>query len=354
MKTYKPNMALVKRLIMKLDPEFYGLSLEEQNRKRQQFIHLYMEKVDEYLYKELFGLGYDPEAGYGDDPLDSDQLNVFNAHTTALSGIGENYFRFNELHGKDFDLSSFENLRDFDQKEFNFQQSANQRDFPDRFIERPYRLYLNHCWARILDESQRFLYLTISSMSYYILDAMEQADDLIDELIPSEFVKGENHGENDNGGFIWDMRRNAHGKERELEELIDRVREYQQKRYYEMNDEFHFADTDVFLIERTDYSGDAVMDVIVKNTSAAEKIRFEYFLRDCRAHETDDVELNALIKRELSAQESFIREQYDDICKNFDPTVVKFKKKYKVVFSPEAIDDLDRIESEERSPDDEE
>ena len=354
MKTYKPNMALVRRLIMKLDPEFYGLSQEEQNQKRQQFSHLYMDKVDEYLYKELFDLAYNPEADFGDDQLDNDQLNVFNAHTTALSGIGDNYFRFNELHGKDFDLTSFDSLSAFDQDAFDYQQSANKRDFPDRFIERPYRLYLYHYWARILDESHRFLYLTISSMSYYILDAMEQADDLIDELIPNEFVKGENHGKNDHGGFIWDMRRNAHGKERELEELSDRVREYQQQRYYEMNEEFHFAETGVFLIERTDDRGDAAMSVIVKNANTADKIRFDYFLRDCRAQETDNVELNVLIEQELSLQEQFIREQYRDICENFDPTVVKFKKKYKLVMSPGALDGLERIESEERAPEDEE
>ena len=95
------------------------------------------------------------------------------------------------------------------------------------------------------------------------------------------------------------------------------------------------------------------MSILVNNASAAEQMRFTHFLKDCTGLSKPESEIEALKQREVALQEAFIREQYKDICDNFDPTVVKFKKKYKVVFSSEALDDLDQILSDEADQEDE-
>ncbi|KZZ14089.1 hypothetical protein A3750_02505 [Oleiphilus sp. HI0079] len=259
----------------------------------------------------------------------------------------------NELHGGDFDLTQLATLRDYDEHEFDFQQDARKKHDPDKYIERPYRLYLHHVWARALDAELSFWYLTLSSLSYHLLDALEKsALDLVDELIPYELVRGENHGKSESGGFVWDWKRNAYGKERELEELQDRVREYQSTRYHVLNDEFHDQQASIYMIERDDDPNEASMSIVVNNASAAQQVRFTHLLKDCTALSEYALEIEGLKRREVALQEAFIREQYQDICDNFDPTVVKFKKKYKVVFSSEALDDLDQILSEEADQED--
>ncbi|KZZ76354.1 hypothetical protein A3767_01295 [Oleiphilus sp. HI0133] len=351
MKKIKPDMALVKRLLIKLHPEFFALTEQEQNRIRQRLYLDHTEQVDTYLYKELFGLRYDPTIG--EDQLNSLQLNRFNAHTTALCGIGKNSLKLNELHGGDFDLTQFPTLRDYDVHEFNFQQDARKKHSSATFAERPYRLYLHHVWARIIDDQSAFWYLTLSSLSFYLLDALENPKrDLVDELIPNELVEGENHGKSESGGFVWDWKCNAYGKERELEELQDRVREYQSTRYHVLNDEFHDQQVSIYMIERDDDPDEASMSIVVNNASAAAKVRFTHFLTDCAALSKNASEIEELKQREIELQEAFIREQYQDICDNFDPKVVKLKKKYKVVFSSKALDDLDQILSDETDEED--
>ena len=96
------------------------------------------------------------------------------------------------------------------------------------------------------------------------------------------------------------------------------------------------------------------MSIVVNNASAAQQVRFMHFLKDCTELSKPELEIEALKQREVALQEAFIREQYKDICDNFDPTVVKLKKKYKVVFSSEALDDLDQILSDEVDQEDDE
>lgn len=350
MKTYKPNIALVKRLLIKLNPEFFALPLKEQDRARQLFLFEHAETIYTYLYKELFGLPYDADSD--DEQLNPLQLNQLNAHTTAVFGIGENCFRLNELHGPKFDLTQFSTLRDYDKHEFEFQQDARKKHAQAGFVDRPYRLYLHHLWARALNGDASFCYLTLSSLSYHLLDKLESPKrDLVDELIPNEWIKGGSHGKSENGGFILDWKKNAYGRERELEELQDRVREYQNARYHALNDEFHGYSPAIYLIERDADPNELSINVIMNNAAAAEQVRFTHFFRDCTGLSKAASEIEELEKREVALQEIFIRAEYQDICENFDPTVVRFKKKYKVVFSEGAIEDLNQILSEDAADD---
>jgi hypothetical protein len=53
------------------------------------------------------------------------------------------------------------------------------------------------------------------------------------------------------------------------------------------------------------------------------------------------------IESEINQAKSYIAKSHQDIMKNFDPNVVKFRKKTKVVMSAEALEDISRIDSSE-------
>lgn len=192
-KTYAPNQSLVKRILIKLDPEFFNLSHEKQEQKRQHFLYNRKDEICRFLYEKLFDISYNPDWDRHDDPLTDDQLHLLNAHTTMLCGIGENYFKLNEWQDDSFDLTRFDNLYELDKQEFDYQQSHWKKGIPD-YEEKSYRLYLNHCWARLLDQDNHFHYSTISSLSYHIVDELQQVDDeVIQNLIPYDWEEGENH-----------------------------------------------------------------------------------------------------------------------------------------------------------------
>jgi hypothetical protein len=62
-------------------------------------------------------------------------------------------------------------------------------------------------------------------------------------------------------------------------------------------------------------------------------IHFKAFLRCCRTAEETDL---SLLSRKLGEEKQLLTKyldmQYRDIMENFDPKIVRFRKKYKVIF----------------------
>jgi hypothetical protein len=291
----------------------------------------------------LFGLTYD--AQQENDTLASSQIHLLNAYTTALTGIGRNSFRLCELQGTDFDLTSFDSLYDYDLDAYNYQQEATKSDFPKSYIDRDYRLYLNHNWVRLLDSKANFYYSTLSSLSYYVSDVLDEAATvIIEKLIPYELVDGDDHGKNVEGGMIWDFKTDAKGLEAELEELQSRSRTYLREVYYRLNDEFHAeAINEVYFEKHGDEVDGPSWNVIVNNAETAKNITFINFLDDCQVYLQPNKKLGRLKEREVSKLTKFLFDAHKDIIENFDPKVVKLKKKMKIVMSPSALEGLNSL-----------
>tara|TARA_R110002072_G_scaffold303068_1_gene492519 strand:- start:3035 stop:4075 length:1041 start_codon:yes stop_codon:yes gene_type:complete len=340
---YKPDKQIITRLLMLIDPMFFSHTDREKDKRRQHYYEENRDKVERFLYRELFGLTFDGQTE--DDPLTSSQRHLLNAHTTALTGIGKNSFRLCELQGTDFDLTSFDSLYDYDLDAYEYQQEAIKADFPSCFVDRDYRLYLNHNWVRVLDSKGHFYYSTLSSLSYYLYDALEEvATEIIESLIPYDLVDGDDHGKNVDGGMLWDFKTDAKGLEAELEELQSRNRTYLSETYDQLNDEFQAEITNEIYFEK---QGDEVdgpsWNVIVNNAETARKITFINFLDDCQDYLQSNEKLEHIKEREGTKLKKLLIDAYEDIVKNFDPTVVKLKKKMKIVMSPKALDGLNSL-----------
>ena len=320
MSNYTPNSSIVRRLMMKLDPHFFSYSPLEQDTVRQHFMQTQYALINEYLYQELFALKYDAESE-DDKPLTNEQLHLLNAHTTAMTGIGDNSFTLNEFQRKALLKES---------KNANKQESL------------PYRLYLNHNWVRFLDDENCFHYSTLSSLSFYLFDALDEEERLlIEALIPYKWAEGKDHEKEVDGGFLWDMKQDANGREAQLEALQDRARDYRHKRLDELNSQFH-NETDpavYFLKDHDDLEGPR-WDIVIKNAETAKQITIQHYLRDCEALlETND-QLERLKEDELEKLRRYITEAYKDICQNVNPNVRSLEPKRNVVISANTMKGL--------------
>jgi len=348
MKTYTPKNSLLNRLLMMLDPLFFSYSVQEQNKRRQHFYMDHYEKVSEFLYRELFSLKYDAESEEG-SPLQSDQQHLFNAYSTALFGIGDNKFRLCEFQAEDFDLSNYQTIYDYDLHDFEYQQQAINEHSSVEIDHKEYRLYLNHNWIRTLDGTGSFYYGTHSSLAYYLSDALDQSmNEIIQTLIPNRLVDGPNHGKKMDGGELWDLKTEAGGLEGEVEELQSRGRQYIREAYERLNEEFHASSSnDVYFEKSHDDVHGPFWDVIINNAATAKKITFMHFLKDCQQYLKPNANLAKFKEQETCQLNQFLLEAYQDIVKNFDPNVVMLKKEMQVVISPDALDDLSRLNCDE-------
>ncbi len=340
MTSYKPDMNLISRLLMRLDPLFFSYSVIEQNKHRQHFYDNEYDMINAYLYSELFDRKYDSEAD--DDLLTSHQNHLLNAYTTALVGIGDNAFRLCELQGTEFDLSAFNSLYEMDVAEFEYQQTARTDHSLENDQKREYRLYLNHNWVRMLDSDENFYYSTLSSLSHYLTHEIGSTiDEIIETLIPHELVEGPRHGKETKNGTLWDFQYQANGLELQLEELKSSASHYRQGVGLQLDDEFHAVSGDaVYFNKYADDINGPCWDIIVKNAETAKKISFSNFLNDCHKYVQPIENLDALKAREKEKAERFLYHEHQRILENFHPKVAELKNKMKVVVADGALDNL--------------
>ena len=346
--TIKPDQALVKRLLIRIDPLFFTYDKSKQDKERQSYYDQHDDMITEFLFKHVFEIEFEKGVD-NDSKLTKEQLDLFNAYLTSLIGIGENSFIYNEYQAEDFDLSAYPSLYDYDLEVFNCQQIARNEHFDGEFVERPYRLYLNSNWARLLDEQGCFYYSTQSSLSYCLLHKLsEHASDRMDQLIPHDFVEGPNYGKRTKGGYLWDVKLEANGLEAQLDELKDRYRDYLNRVLDEMNDTFHEDSECAVYFEKSTVDDDEPRwDVIIKNAQTAKNISFQSYLKDCEKYLKPNEELEELYQQELEKLDVFINENYHDVMESFDPKVKCFKRKMDVIIAPEALEGLSRICDEE-------
>jgi hypothetical protein len=82
------------------------------------------------------------------------------------------------------------------------------------------------------------------------------------------------------------------------------------------------------------------MNFVFSDATALDAVRFRHFVRDCRRIVGDPSELETLIEQEKHLVLDFLANAYADIMENFDPTVVKLRRKRKVVLANVKLKDL--------------
>ena len=85
---------------------------------------------------------------------------------------------------------------------------------------------------------------------------------------------------------------------------------------------------------------DPHMKFVFTDKTALQGVRFRHFMADCRKCAGDTGALERLAEQEKRAAMTFLEENFQDIRDNFDPGVVRFRKKRKIVLADGALDGL--------------
>ncbi|HEY7533397.1 MAG TPA: hypothetical protein VH681_11545, partial [Nitrospiraceae bacterium] len=299
-------------------------------------------RLEGALMKELFGArvrSWKREVD-GTKKIPLGELNRWNEAILPLVGIGEDSFYLNEWLGENRTILDFSTLRDYDEYDYRYQESARKRE--DRsYTSKPYRgsLYLN--WARLFVDG-KFTYATLSMTAGYLLSHLEEvATAVVETRIPHRYVPGKNHGKPMGKSFQWDMRLAADGHEGMLEELQHRISEYTAVRYDSLLSEWDRANkrgvywVDASTLEERD------VHFVFTDKEALSAVRFRSFVPDCRSIERAVDELNGALAEEETKLKTFIAEQHQSLLQTFDPKVKRLRRRRKVLIHRDAFDDLE-------------
>ena len=340
----KAEIALAARKgLMVADSLYFSWPAKQQERFRATMSETARQKVECVLIDCLLGIKCSSQelANTWDDiPLP--KLNIINWASLLTQGIGEDYIYLSEYMAEGKSLLDFSTLYDYDYDDYLFQEEAKKQDFPD-YKGVDYFAFQHPSWVRLLIQEQ-FYYASFMSLATYFIDEIESAgSEHISQLIPHEYVDGENQGKPQKGGFLLDMKLDAGGLEGQLEELESRWYTYQRKRWYELSKTFDELPPAVFMLDQ-DWDDDPHRFFIFNNTPTLKLIRWQHFLSDCKPLITDFSVMEEKLKKETGEAISWLSENHRDIVKNFDPKVVKLQKKKKIIMSPRALKDLAKID----------
>lgn len=323
-----------KRALISANPDYYSLNENQQEQFRATMEDAVSDRVYDMLWHSLFSdINLDK-----DGELSNEQQTLFNCAKLLTNGIGRDHLYLNEHLPQNESLLDFSTLYDYDYDSHLFQESERKKA-DKNYSGIPYYPFKFPPWIRLIIDNQ-FYYGSCLSVAGYILEEIEQiSGEVIQQLIPHRYIDGEEHGESTAKGMVWDQKLDAGGQERQLEELQERWREYSSERWLSLSKEYVSLPPAVYTCDVKD-DEDPHRLFIFNNEAALKLTRWKCFLDDVSVLQHDYSQLNETINKETNQAQAFLQTQYDDIMEHFDPTIVKFKKKMKIIIAPNALDDL--------------
>jgi hypothetical protein len=333
--------AAIRRAIISVVPDYFAWTAEAQERYRAN-----MPDDDDFRIRQIVvNVLFDIKTATRDDletaldAFDDGQYLLLNSTLLQLTGIGDDFFFLNEYFAENTSLLDFETVYDYDHADHVFQESMRQKDDCNYFAK-PYRGSLYFRWAR-LQINGVFHYANLCTLAGYVHSKLEEFGfDKINGLIPHEYVDGKNHGKREGQGSLFDMRIDAGGLEPQLEELKDRYYRYLSTRFESLLDSYHANPSKRVYQVDDNQETEPHRDFIFTDITALQAVRFRHFMQDCNAIQGDPEELKTLIEQEYQEAVGFLEHAHQDIMANFDPKVVKLRKKMKVIVSDAAAKDL--------------
>lgn len=342
----KKLLVAARKALIAADAHYYAWTPEEQERFRATTGENAICRIQCVLLDDLLDIKCrtdEVDEAWKNVPLTD--LNQLNWARLLTAGVGEDYIYLNECMAEGKTLLDFPTLYDYDYADYLFQEEARNRDFPD-YGGIAYYAYQHPSWVRLLIQEQ-FYYATFTSLATYTLDEIESAgEEIIQQLIPHEYVDGKNHGKQEQGGFLWDVKIDAQaGQEAQLDELRSRWYGYQRERWLALSESNVQRPPAVYVHDK-DWDDDPHRFFIFNNERTLKQIRWRQFLSDCNSLVADYAEVEKLLAGEIEQANLWLVENYQDIQENFDPKVVKLRKKRKIILTESALDDLSKMDAD--------
>lgn len=331
----------LRRAMMSACPEFFGWPAQDQLAYRMALPEGVRDEIIVQLLASLPSDSalHDLQALNKQGRFPLDLQHQFNEKLLPLDGVGVDAFYLNEHLGEGVSILDFPTLRDFDEHDHQFQESARV-DEDKAYVPLPYLGALHGRWARVLVDGQ-LTYLTLSMAAGYLYDQISTAAaDELQRLMPHHYVSGPDDGKSEVGLIRWDMRIDAGGQEAMLDELQRRIWDQEQRQWAELRTLYDALGQERIYMIDTSADGESSMAIVFSDKTALDGVRFEHFMADCRAKQRDTTALLAEATLEAKRICRFIAEQHNDLQQHFDPKVVPLRKHRKVLMHPGVLDDL--------------
>lgn len=334
------------KALIAAEPHYHSWPAAKQEAFRAGMNKAAQNRADAVLLKEILDIQCTAETAgeiWRDLPLS--KLNKLNWAKLLIAGVGDDMIFLNESMTANTSLLDFNTLYDYDYDDHLFQERANKKELKD-YEDRDYTALRFSRWARLIIENQ-FYYATLYSLAGYLIEQLEdKGHTIIQTLIPHQYIDGKNHGKPEKGGYLWDIKVDAAGLEKQLDELKSRWHQYTQQRWLELSKQFTQYPPAVYTQDKNE-GEERHRNFIFNNEQALKQIRWRHFLADCKAIEGDYGDVADREQQELAAAEHWLQKTHTDILQNFDPNVVKLKKKRKIVIAPGAFDGMLRDDHNE-------
>lgn len=246
--------------------------------------------------------------------LAPDELHRLNTLMQQLRGIGDDFFSWNECMGEGESALTFATIGAYDRNSHDTQQRLIREEDPGHAIA-PYRGRLYGEWARYLEDG-KLRYAILSDLAGFISGELESFEiDLLNELVPHDYVEGPEHGERTTHGIRWDMQLDAKGDEAIYEALSDAARSYINERIDTLrNLAIQGGDTTVWLFQEEQWEKEVSPDAdgtyfVFSSPKAMDAVRPRHLLADCAAHAGELKSLRNKVDAERSAFENMLRKQ---------------------------------------------
>ncbi|MBL3599590.1 MAG: hypothetical protein JMN25_06950 [gamma proteobacterium endosymbiont of Lamellibrachia anaximandri] len=338
--------AAARRALIAADPAYFSWVHERQEHFRAKMDDDARNRIQCSLLASLCGIGCNSakEVNNAWEAVSNADLYPLNWAKLLTSGIGEDYLYLNESMEEDTSILDVSTLYEYDYADYLYQEHARFRDFLE-YEGSGYFGISHSLWIRLLIEGQLY-YGTVTSLTTHLMEEIDDAgSDYIDKLIPSKLVEGENNGKRQGGGFLWDMHTDANGLEGQLEELKRRWWAYQNERHDALGEALSSWAPAIYTKDEN-WDDDPSRTFIFTNSDSLKRVRWRHFLSDCALLQTPLSDTDDLLKREIELAITFLDEAHQEIMEDYDPKVIRFRKKRKIIMAPGHLDDLERISSE--------
>jgi len=345
-------VAASRKALIAADAHYFSWPADKQERYRATMPSDAYTRVKRVLLKSILGIRSSPDEDEVDNAWKSvptKNLLLLNWASLLTCGIGNDFIYLNEFMNEGESLLDYTSLYHYDYEFHLFQESSKTEEI-ENYEPCDYFAWRYASWARLLINDQ-FYYASLLSVATHFLDEIELAgDELIQSLIPHRYVDGPDNGKSVDGGFVWDMKLDAGGFEGELQELRDRWLGYQRKRWIALSKRFAQSEPAVYTddIETDD---DPHRLFLFNNEHILKKIRWQSFLKDCQHHMRSFADLSDSLRDENQRAYSWLTQNHKDIFENYDPNVVKLRKKNQLILTQNAVDNFNRINHDDKSED---
>ncbi len=333
----------LKKAIIKIVPDYFSWDQKRQEQYRVDTPKEDAFKIRQFLLRELFDISVSnkDELEEAWRAMNEAQCSKINAALLPIKGIGEDFFYLNEVFCSQKNLLSFETLYDYDFDDYKFQEDSRKREQKD-YKTKPYRGSLYLTWARLMIDDS-FSYGVLSMVAGYLYCQLDEyGNDYMEKLIPHKFMHGKNHGKAEGLGYLFDLEIDAKGLESQLDELKHRFFKHISQVHERLMYEFDKKSKQCVFILNQSQAGDPNHHFLFTDKEILKRINFKTFMRCCRAAEqTDHFALSRKLEEEKQLLTKYLEMQYRDIMENFDPKIVRFRKKHKVIFHRDSgLDEL--------------